>query len=233
MSRRVTVFRGAESEGYPFLAEPYRIDVISCVAPPHPELQRGPSRKWGLAPRRYEAMEVKIRGILSAAHRAGSEALVLTAFGCGAFRNPPADVAEIFRNLIAREFRRAFRHISFSILENRKNSWYSHHGNLRPFVEAFQALDKEEYAALRGSQGSSSDEPADPSASASTSGPVSVPASGGLRCELLQRIIIPAAPDEQQNPEDRPKKPKKPGEARRRRSYHRSKADRKQPVPCQ
>ena len=189
---------------------------FSCVAPPHPELQRGTSRKWVIAPRRYEAMEVKIRTILSAAHRAGCEALVLTAFGCGAFSNPPADMAEIFRNLIAQQFRRAFRHISFSMREDRKHSWYSPHGNLKPFVEAFQALDQEEYLALRRSQGSSDDEPVDPSASASTSAPGIPPGAD-----------VPADQAEPASPEGRPEQPSRSGEARRRRSYHRSKAARK------
>ena len=56
-------------------------------------------------PHEYAVMKAKAGAILSAAQQAGSEALVLCAFGCGAFGNPPMDVAKIFRDLIVQEFR--------------------------------------------------------------------------------------------------------------------------------
>ena len=105
VSKDVTVFRGVESEGYPFLEEPFQIDVISCAATCHPKLRRGPFRRWQLVPHEYAVMKAKAEAILTAAQHAGSEALVLCAFGGGVLGNPPADVANIFRDLIAQPFR--------------------------------------------------------------------------------------------------------------------------------
>ena len=170
-----------------------------------------------LKPQRYQAMVVKVRTILSAAHRSGCEALVLTAFGCGAFSNPPEDMAQIFRHLIAQQFRRAFKHISFSIREDRKHSWYAPDGKLQPFTAAFEALDKEEYRALRCAQGLSDEESVDPAAAASTSTRAIPPG-----------VSTPADHAEAASPEGGPEQPGRSGETRRRRSYHRSKAARKE-----
>eukprot|EP00969_Alexandrium_andersonii_P040596 1779530-Alexandrium_andersonii.AAC.1 len=32
VNEKVTVFRGAEAEGYPFLQNPFRISLVSCAA---------------------------------------------------------------------------------------------------------------------------------------------------------------------------------------------------------
>ena len=99
-------------------------------------------------PHEYAVMKAKAGAILSAAQQAGSEALVLCAFGCGAFGNPPMDVAKIFRDLIVQQFRGVFKHISFSILEDH-NSRRRHNpdGNVTPFVDAFQAEVQPAYSA--------------------------------------------------------------------------------------
>ena len=44
----------------------------------------------------------------------GAQALVLGAFGCGAFRNDPAIVAQAYANILP-EFRRHFRAIEFAV----------------------------------------------------------------------------------------------------------------------
>ena len=96
LSRGVTVFRGAEADGYPFI-RPFRVDVITCAAPARPPLD---------AHHRYsntedeEAMRTQVEVILEAARLSGCEALVLSAFGCGAFGHPPDIVAELFRTAI-------------------------------------------------------------------------------------------------------------------------------------
>eukprot|EP00969_Alexandrium_andersonii_P221269 9772441-Alexandrium_andersonii.AAC.1 len=38
LSRDVTIFRGVEKDGYPFLDEPFRVDVVSCSPIPGPYL---------------------------------------------------------------------------------------------------------------------------------------------------------------------------------------------------
>ena len=43
----------------------------------------------------------KVRSILWAAASHGHDAVVLGAFGCGAFHNPPAEIVAVFRSLLA------------------------------------------------------------------------------------------------------------------------------------
>ena len=62
-------------------------------------------------------MTEKIRMVLETASYHAVDTLVLGAWGCGAFRNPPAEVAYIFREALYGEYRGVFKHITFAILE--------------------------------------------------------------------------------------------------------------------
>jgi len=65
-------------------------------------------------------MREKIRLLLRVAVRRRKTRLVLGALGCGVFRNPPEEVAPIFRELLNdQEFKGYFQHIVFAILPNR------------------------------------------------------------------------------------------------------------------
>jgi uncharacterized protein (TIGR02452 family) len=82
---------------------------------------------------------LKIRTILRIALAHGHDSLVLGAFGCGAFRNPPKHMAELFKAVFAEdEFINRFRKIVFAIVEDH-NSRREHNpeGNLKPFMEVF------------------------------------------------------------------------------------------------
>ena len=41
--------------------------------------------------------------------------LLHSAFGCGAFCNPPDHMAELFREVLEKEYRGCFKHICFAI----------------------------------------------------------------------------------------------------------------------
>ena len=70
---------------------------------------------------------------LHAAKASGHANLVLGAWGCGAFGNPTAAVASLFREqLMAKTFRGAFERVVFAILDPLGT------GNLGPFVTAFK-----------------------------------------------------------------------------------------------
>ena len=77
----------------------------------------------------------RIRNILEVAAANNVDALVLGAFGCGAFNNPPDLVAEQFRKLlIDRGYGRFFKEIVFAIKKNdTRNS------NFEAFQAAFSA----------------------------------------------------------------------------------------------
>ncbi len=65
-------------------------------------------------------MITKVNELFRAAHRSGCTVLVLGALGCGVFRNPPRQVAMIFREALrSEEFRHAFKHVVFAIIDSR------------------------------------------------------------------------------------------------------------------
>ena len=85
----------------------------------------------------------KMRMMLRMGHHYGHDAIVLSAFGCGAFGNPPADIARLFHEVLAElEFARdgvgCFKHVSFAIIDD-QNAGREHNplGNYRPFVDVF------------------------------------------------------------------------------------------------
>lgn len=134
-SRGVVFFRGREAEGAPFLEEPFTLDVVTVPAINRPTLV-GPEE---ICPEHAEATKQKMRAILRACFHGGNDAIVLGAFGCGAFRNPPAHIALLFREVFEEpEFRGVFCRLVFAILDDH-NAHHSHNpnGNLLPFQRVF------------------------------------------------------------------------------------------------
>ena len=78
-----------------------------------------------------------IRGVPHAARASGFAKLVLGAWGCGAFGNPPELVAKLFREqLSSPEFRGAFSNVVFAIVDPRGD------GNFRPFYLEVAKIDE-------------------------------------------------------------------------------------------
>lgn len=93
-----------------------RINVMSMAAIRRPYL----TKKNTYHEQDRALMRDKIRMVLQTAHYHGLDTLVLGAWGCGAFYNPPTDVALLFKELLVDgEFRGVFRHVSFAVLEPR------------------------------------------------------------------------------------------------------------------
>jgi hypothetical protein len=150
----VRFFRGSEAEGYPFLREVVEIDVVSTAAVANPRTVRGTGGRGGggvggggghgselrLAPDEAELLSAKICTVLAAARAHGANALVLSALGCGAFRNPPGHVAELFhRQLTSAAFAGAFQEVVFAIFDDH-NAHHAHNpeGNVVPFRRVFE-----------------------------------------------------------------------------------------------
>lgn len=152
-SPSVRVFRAAESKGYEFLPEPVALDFIAVAAYSHPQLVTAkingkPTLR--LAPEVVVKTKDKIRVILNIAAEHGHDSLVLSAFGCGAFCNPPDHMAELFRDVLE-EYRGCFKHICFAIF-NDHNARKEHNplGNVLPFKRVFGvSTPADEEAAVR------------------------------------------------------------------------------------
>lgn len=77
-------------------------------------------------------MHERVERVLGVAALHGHEALVLGAWGCGVFRNDPAQIAELFRDALAGRFRGAFTHVVFAVLDSS-----GQRRSLGPFEQVF------------------------------------------------------------------------------------------------
>ncbi len=90
-------------------------------------------------PEEQEQTKDKIRTILRIAMEHCHDALVLGALGCGAFGNPPAQVAKLFHEVFDEpEFKNQFKEVVFAILEDRNSLKNSITGNYLPFKKEFE-----------------------------------------------------------------------------------------------
>lgn len=90
----------------------FETDVITCAAPIYDAHKKHPVTEDKLR----AVFRDRIRNILETAIANGVDYLVLGAFGCGAFRNPPELVASVFRDLlIIHDYYRYFEKIVFAI----------------------------------------------------------------------------------------------------------------------
>jgi uncharacterized protein (TIGR02452 family) len=118
-SPEVTVFRGA-GQDYTLMEQPFNIAVITNAA-----LNLRGRHSMRLTPDGHmpdEAKDItrnKIRAILRVGLIKGHDSLVLGAFGCGAFCNPPQEMAQLFKEVMEEsEFKDRYRLILFAILSD-------------------------------------------------------------------------------------------------------------------
>jgi hypothetical protein len=134
----VTVLRGSEQDGYPFLPDPFLVTVLSCAAPSKPRLRRDNQDNMSYANNNERLdMEQKVAVIVQAAKISRRDVIVLSAFGCGAFGNPPELVAAAFRDKLANS---DLTRVVFTIAEDhnsRGNLEHNRRGNFVPFKEVF------------------------------------------------------------------------------------------------
>ncbi len=136
-SPTIVVFRGPESEGYPLLANPFPVSVATVPAINRPDL----TPDGHLTKEMEASYERKMETLFRLALAGGNDSLVLGAWGCGAFRNPPADIARIFHKMLnSYEFKNRFATVFFAILDDH-NAHLAHNpeGNYAPFAREFEA----------------------------------------------------------------------------------------------
>ena len=94
---------------------PLLLDVLTAPAVNAGALARNSPE---LLPQLVPTMQQRLRLVLSAAVRHGTEALVLGAWGCGVFGNDPRQVAQLFAEALAEpNIRGRFRHLDFAIFD--------------------------------------------------------------------------------------------------------------------
>lgn len=131
---RVPIFRAGFDKGYQYLNHPFEIAYGVFAAYHHPQLSNASG-----APRLHHttaaATREKIRTFFEMARQKGHHSVVFSAFGCGAFRNPPDQIAEITMDVISNEFAHCFKEIVIAVIDDH-NAGHAHNpeGNFNPFA---------------------------------------------------------------------------------------------------
>ena len=99
-------------------ADWYKVNVISCAAPNLSGLGSRLNQKVSAL---LNLHMLRARVILDLAYVKGNEVIILGAFGCGAFRNPPDVVAEAYRSVIE-DYRYSFKTIEFAVYCSERNT---------------------------------------------------------------------------------------------------------------
>jgi len=118
----VCVFKSDTNFPEPLLKEDWwNVNILTCAAP---NLRERPSNSMNphagdkaakITPAALEKLLTKrIRRIFEIAAVNGNEVLILGAFGCGAFRNPPAIVAKVF-NTVMHDYLYHFDTIEYAV----------------------------------------------------------------------------------------------------------------------
>lgn len=136
-SPSIAVFKASEDKNYEYLDEPFMLDIITIAALKNPKLnQKGELDDWSKG-----VTKSKIRAMLNLAIYWENDSIILGAFGCGAFGNPPNEIAKLFKEVLEEpEYCDKFEKIVFAIIDD-KNSYKEHNpkGNYLPFKELFNS----------------------------------------------------------------------------------------------
>ncbi len=112
----LVVVRRDRTRGFSWLQRPCELSAVVAHAYMSPQL----SRDGTLATAAAAGTARKITSALAAMSRHGHTRLVLGAFGCGAYANPPASVARLFRKALESDaLSGRFKSVTFAILNNK------------------------------------------------------------------------------------------------------------------
>ena len=120
LSPDVPVFRRDDGQS---LGDPWPLSFLTCAAPYAPGVGQ---------PRAADLLRARIHRVLAIAQSYGYSALVLGAWGCGAFGNDPRRTATDFRLALESDFEGAFAEVVFAITD-----WSPERRYLQPFCEKF------------------------------------------------------------------------------------------------
>ncbi len=133
-SGKVMFFREGQDEGYKFREEPFVCSMVTVAAEINKDREALRLPFWMV-----QVQKDKIRTILRIGLLNGHTTIILGAFGCGAYSNPPEHIAELFHQVFEEdEFKNKYKKIVFAIFDD-ANAYRAHNpdGNYLPFVREF------------------------------------------------------------------------------------------------
>jgi uncharacterized protein (TIGR02452 family) len=129
-SPHVPVFRSGAEDGYSVLDKPFEVDIITVAA----YKKKHQPTDGRLTTKEAQATFAKMYTMLHMAKENGADVVVLSAFGCGAYNNPPAHIAMLFEEAL-KKFPNSFDAVIFAIIDDRNAR--SKDGNFLPFARHF------------------------------------------------------------------------------------------------
>jgi uncharacterized protein (TIGR02452 family) len=122
----VTIFRSSEQNGYKLLEVPYHVSIIASAGVAYPKVKENDLGTLEFAdPLEKELHFRKICMIFKTAIAQGHKIIILSALGCGAFKCPSEEVAQMFKQAIDL-YKNYFDEIRFSIMnpvDSKKNNY--------------------------------------------------------------------------------------------------------------
>ena len=135
----MTVFRDTENNDYTPLEEPFLVDVVSVAGYRDPYVDENGHIEDEIK----NITRNKIKTILNVALVNGNDSLVLGALGCGAFHNPPKEIAKLFKEVLETdEYKDKFKYIVFAILDGYRTEQNKQEGNYKAFYDVFNETSK-------------------------------------------------------------------------------------------
>lgn len=125
LSPKVEFIRKSRTYAYTAMESPVKIDCVASPAIKNP--MKSTDGKRFSSDSLAETMLKKIRMLFEIAYENNNDSLVLSAWGCGAFRCPVEHVAELFKEVV-KEYDGCFRKVSFAIVDS----------NYEPFKRAYE-----------------------------------------------------------------------------------------------
>jgi uncharacterized protein (TIGR02452 family) len=132
-SPKVSVLKSAENNNWKLYENPFFLDFIACPAIKYPFLDE----EDHLIEEDSELLENKIKMIIQVAKKYNHNTIVFGAMGCGAWQNPPQQVATIFRKVL-NEYDGIIENYVFAILSNHNNDDEEYDNNYHIFKNVFR-----------------------------------------------------------------------------------------------
>lgn len=116
----------------------FNVDVLTCSAPFIAK------RKYTNKAALFELFKSRVKNIINVAIDNNADVLILGAFGCGAFKNPPELVAKAFKTVISENrYDEYFRKIVFAVKSSNNDDAFEPCPNLMAFEFEFDGISAE------------------------------------------------------------------------------------------
>ena len=125
LSSKIKIIKQSEKNNWKMIKDPQELSIITCPALKYPSLENGKLKQCDIL-----TLKNKIRLILQIAYTNNNDTVIFGAMGCGAWRNPCSDVAQVFKEVLD-EYQGVFSKLYFAILKNAGDTYVVKNHNVQ------------------------------------------------------------------------------------------------------